>query len=714
MSSSHANHEKSAAKPAQSHGAADDPSLDILGALKATKDDWLASWRDVFKGGTVVADVLSGLTVAAVALPLNVGLAVVSGLPASAGIIAGAVGGIVSGAFGGAPLQVTGPAAALSGMVLVIAHDFGPVGVAAACIMVGILQLALGLLSAGRVGKHVPESVLAGFTTGVGIKLFDQQTPELLGFALSTKSYKLVDMAKMMHQPQWLHHVSWHSVVCGVVVAFMVTKLKQFKRFPAAIAGIGLTTFVSAYLGWDVARVGEIPSSLPSPSIPMIPDDKWLDLAALALPLGLLASVESLLSANAIDRMAPNLRKHNANLELIGQGLANFSVGLFAGQPVTGVPARSGVNVQSGGRTRVAAIVHGVLLVLSVLYLSKFIALVPQASLAGLLLVVGARLMEFKELIHLAKTKRIEAAAFVVCVVGTVSGHLITGLVVGLLLHAAHRYLHRREEAELNTLEENRAKGVRAVLGKVDAGARKPSHWQPKPDHHKWLRHISEDGQRAKTSFVHDQSAVIGKVVMGEHVHIAAGSSVRADEGTPFFLGSNTNLQDGVVVHALKDKHVLVGGEPWAVYVGQNVSIAHDALVHGPCYIGDNTFVGFKAVVHDSVVGSNCFVGIGAVVVGVEIPDGRHVPHGRIVATADDVEKLPMATEVHHEFNEDVVEVNRGLAEAYTRSPNFMDAAEAGNPTDLASRERTERELAAAHSSAHEQSNVFHLWKERF
>jgi SulP family sulfate permease len=166
---------------------------------------------------------------------------------------------------------------------------------------------------------------------------------------------------------------------------------------------------------------------------------------------------------------------------------------------------------------------------------------------------------------------------------------------------------------------------------------------------------------------VHGKASVIGRVVLGEHVHIAAGSSVRADEGSPFFIGANTNIQDGVVMHALKDKRVMVAGEPWAVFVGKNVSLAHDALVHGPCYIGDDTVVGFKAVVHDSVVGANCFIGIGAVVVGVEIPDGKFVPHGRIVDTADAVDLLPPVSEAHKHFNEDVVEVNRGLAVAYHR-----------------------------------------------
>jgi SulP family sulfate permease len=120
-----------------------------------------------------------------------------------------------------------------------------------------------------------------------------------------------------------------------------------------------------------------------------------------------------------------------------------------------------------------------------------------------------------------------------------------------------------------------------------------------------------------------------------------------------------------VIIHALKDKKIRVGAEDWAVYVGRNVSMAHGAIVHGPCYIGDDTFIGFKATVHDSIVGSRCFVGIGAVVVGVEIPDGKHVPHGAIVDSADKVARLGDASAQHAHFNEEVVEVNRGLAAAY-------------------------------------------------
>jgi SulP family sulfate permease len=156
-------------------------------------------------------------------------------------------------------------------------------------------------------------------------------------------------------------------------------------------------------------------------------------------------------------------------------------------------------------------------------------------------------------------------------------------------------------------------------------------------------------------------------VVLGEHAHIAAESSVRADEGSPFYIGSNSNIQDGVVIHALKEKWVNVAGEDWAVFIGEEVSVAHQALIHGPCYIGDHSFVGFQAVVHDSVVGSHCYIGIGAVVVGVEIAAGRYVPHGTVVDSQAKADQLPPVTDAHRHFNEDVVDVNKGLVSAYRR-----------------------------------------------
>ncbi len=619
-------------------------------------------------------DVLAGITVAAVALPLNLGLAIASGLPPSAGLVAGAIGGAFAALFGSSKHQVSGPAAALSVMVLALAKTYGTTGVAAATLYIGIVELVLCFALAGRLARHVPESVLAGFTTGVGLKLLDAQIPELLGFPevvdwSSKATPSTIDLVTMMHKPQWLHDVSWLAAMSGVFVAFVVVAMRGFRRFPAAIVSIALVTFVSVYLKWDVERVasvGAVPASLPAPSLPLVPDEQWLDLFVAATPLALLAAVESLLSASAMDRIANVKKPHDANVELFGQGLANLASGLFSGMPVTGVVARSGVNVQSGNKTRLSAFLHAGLLAGAVYFLSGAISTVPLAALAGLLCVIGFRLLEFGTLFHLAKSHKLEAVAFLVAAGGTVGGHLMGGLVLGLAVHFVSRWLTRHERAAASELEGNKRRGIRAVLATEHAEARRPAHYEPMPaEYKKWLGQIREEPFVAKSAYVHPAATVIGRVVIGDRAHVAADTSVRADEGSPFHIGANTNVQDGVVMHALKDKRVMVAGEPWAIYVGRNVSIAHDALVHGPCYVGDDTFIGFKAVVHDAVVGSHCYVGIGAVVVGVEVPDGRFVPHGRIVDTADAVAALPLVTDVHREFNEDVVEVNRGLAVAY-------------------------------------------------
>ncbi|MBX3227273.1 MAG: hypothetical protein KIT84_34950 [Labilithrix sp.] len=642
--------------------------------LLALAGRWIESWRVTARAKSAGVDFIAGLTVAAVALPLNIGLAIASGMPPSSALFAGALGGFLGGVLGSSQHMVSGPSVPLSVMLLALAHDFGVTGVAAAAVLMGIAQLVMGFTRAGRVAKYVPESVLAGFTTGVGLRLLSSQFPELLGFPevvdwAPDHHPDTIDIVSMMHRPRWLHDVSWSAAICGIFVIFVVTATRSLRRFPAAIVSIALVTFVSVYLRWDVERVGsvgEVSSVLPQLTFPVVRDEDWLDLLIRVIPIALLGSTETLLSARAADRMADTKTPHDPNVELVGHGFSNIACGLVAGMPVTGAAARSGVNVQSGARTRLSAVFHALIMVGAVMFLSHAIGQIPLAALAGLLCIIGWRLIDVGMLLQLVRTDRLAALAFLVATAGTVTGNLLTGLALGLALHFFDQWLHRHERAAVTALEENKRKGIRAVLTKEAAEARRPAHFEHLPsEYRKWLGQIREEPLVARSAYVHPAATVIGRVVVGDRAHIAADTSVRADEGAPFHIGPNTNLQDGVVLHALKDKRVVVAGEPWAIYVGKNVSIAHDALVHGPCYIGDETFVGFKAVVHDSVVGAHCFIGIGAVVVGVEIPSHRFVPHGRIVDSADAVAALPPVSEAHAEFNEDVVEVNRGLAVAY-------------------------------------------------
>ncbi|WP_186645284.1 SulP family inorganic anion transporter [Fluviispira vulneris] len=629
--------------------------------------DLTDNWLEVLRSKSLIQDIIAAITVASVALPLNIALAVACGLPASTGIIAGAVGGGIAALFGGSALQVTGPAAALSFMILSITKEFGAVGVAGACIIIAIIQFLLSLLKAGRFIKFMPEAVLVGFTTGVGLRLLDNQFPELLGFNSSVFA-----ISKIFNRSDWLHEVSWHAVVCGLVVALLVTSCKQFKRFPAAFVGIVIVTEVSTRLDWSIQRVGSIPSFLPLPSLPLLSLDRWIQLLALAIPLAFLASIESLLSAQAIDRISHSKKSHNSNLELFGQGFANLGSGLFGGMPVSGVIVRSSVNVQCGAKTRLSSLLHAVLLLVCIFYLADTMASIPLAALAGLLCVIGLRLVEFKTFFHLLKAQKFAALSFALTMIGTVSGHLLWGLLSGILVFSFGYWLKKPEKkTEISPLK---SKNIRGHLpSRIKVEYKKPTHYTLPIENQNWLTQIREKAYITASAFVHQKASLIGRIVLGDHVHIAAESSIRADEGTPFFIGSNSNIQDGVVIHALKEKWVSVGGEDWAVYIGENVSVAHQALVHGPCFIGDNSFIGFQAIVHDSIIGSHCYIGIGAIVVGVEIPAGRYVPHGMVVDSLDKVDILPQVTDAHMNFNEDVVDVNKGLVAAYKKHNGHFD-----------------------------------------
>ncbi|MFZ4715635.1 MAG: SulP family inorganic anion transporter [Bacteriovoracaceae bacterium] len=623
---------------------------------------WTSTWKEIAHVPSMLQEFLAGLTVAAVALPLNLALAVASGLPPSVGILSGAIGGGVAAIFGGAPLQVSGPAAALNLMVFAIAKDYGATGVAAAAIVIGLIQLVLALLMTGKLIRYVPEAVLAGFMSGVGLKLLDNQIPELLGF-----DYKVFELAQMILRPEWLHEVSWLAVICGLFVAFLVISTKNFKRFPAALVGIAIVSGLSVYLGWEIERVGTLDSIIPSLNFPVLEKTQWISLIFKCLPLALLASAESLLASSAIDRITKTKKPHDSNLELIGQGLANSASGLFSGMPVTGVIVRSSVNIQAGAKSKVSSIVHSLILLFSFIFIADKIAVIPLAGLAGLLCVVGFRLIDIEAMKHLYKESKILLLAFVISAIGTVTGFLMTGLISAGVLCYFRNIVNKKRRRSPVVKKIAEAESMRDLFHEKPIRI-KGKHFNFEKEVNEdgnWLSNIKEKAQIAASAFIHNQASVIGKVVLGKNVHIAAGASVRADEGTPFYIGDNSNIQDGVVIHALKERWIAVAGSDWAVYVGKNVSMAHQALIHGPCFIGDNTFIGFKAIVHDSVVGSHCYIGIGAIVVGVEIPNEKYVPNGMVVDSLDKVDKLPNVLDHHLSFNEDVVEVNKGLVTAY-------------------------------------------------
>lgn len=617
-------------------------------------------WGEIASNGISYHDILSGLTVATVAIPLNVALAIAAGLPPSAGLLAGAIGGLFAAAFGGSNFQVSGPAAALNVMVFGLVAQFGAAGAAAAALVCGVVGILIGVLGYGKLANLLPKLVLAGFTTGVGLKLMDQQIPILL--AIDTK---LSDLFESFTTMEWLRDVQWLAVVCGILVAWITVGLAHLKSFPSALLGILIATFLAWELDWNIKRVGEVQLGDIAIAFPSLGDGStWIALIIAALPLALLSHTESLISAKAVDEMSNHKSGYNANTELFGQGIGNIASGLVGGMPLAGVIIRSSVNLQSGARTRISAMCHGIILLVVAYFFGGVLMHIPVAALAGLLVVIAWRLIKIKVFIESMRKSLLHGAAFLSAAVGTLLGHLLTGLALGcLLMFVSHVIEKRRTKVKAGPVLRP-TPTIRAIVSHTgDAIDANPSLSEQAV----WSRHVRTRPKIHPTAYVHPTASVIGWVELGREVNVAADTSVRADEGAPFYIGDRSNVQDGVVLHALKDKWVMVDGRRWAIWVGNDVSLAHQALVHGPSMIGSKTFVGFKAIVHDAIVGEGCFIGHGALVVGVEIPPHKRVPAGWIVDSPEKVKELPPVEHAHSHFNEDVVQVNRGLAVAYAR-----------------------------------------------
>jgi sulfate permease, SulP family len=635
------------------------------------------SWKTI-----LYRDFSAGLVVALTAIPMAMGFAMAMGLRPEQGIIAGALACLVGRTFGGSKYQVYGPTAAFIPLIASLITKYGPEngGSFAAAhgmlvfvsILSGLVLMACGLLGLGKVATKVPGSIIVGFTIGIAVAIALSNATDALGLhATGSIRNKLAYIATHLGMVNW-----WALVLAGLT--FLLTRyLLRISIFiPAPLIAIGVCTLLAATVldGHGITlvrdRFGSIPNNFfvfTPPIVPTASTKVVIDCIYYVAAIVFVSGVESLLCSSMADRLAKNKKTpFNPDKEFWGQGLVQIITPLVNGFPCTGALARTATSIKAGAVTPFAGYFKFALKLTMAYFLASQLERVPLACIAGILLWVATNMVkkeEIKEVFSHAGRFHIALMAYTAIMVPATD--FLTAVLSALGIYAVLGRFFKKPTGP-NLFAKPQDANIRAILTRDDAEARRPAHFEPMPaEHRKWLGQIRELPLIPAGAYVHPAATIIGRVVLGDRAHVAADTSLRADEGSPFHIGANTNIQDGVIMHALKDKRVLVAGEPWAIYVGKNVSIAHDALVHGPCYIGDDTFIGFKAVVHDSVVGARCFVGIGAVVVGVEIPDGRFVPHGRIVDSAAAVAALPVADAGHKHFNEDVVEVNRGLAVAY-------------------------------------------------
>jgi len=415
-----------------------------------------SSWR---------GDALAGVTVGVVALPLALAFGVTSGVGAAAGLVTAIVAGLVAGVFGGSSLQVSGPTGAMTVVLLPIVATQGTGAVFTVAIMAGIIVIVLGLLGLGRTIQYIPWPVIEGFTVGIATIIALQQVP----FALDVprpEGDKALQVAI-----DCLGRVDAGTVrslaIVAVVIAIMLIVPRIRRSLPASLIAVVFATAAAELLSIDIARIGVLPSALPTPSLPVLDPGTLRTLAGSAIAVAALAAIESLLSAKVADGMSDGSR-YDPDRELFGQGLANVASGIFGGMPATGAIARTAVNVRAGARTRVSTIVHALVLLLVVLFASGLVARIPLAALAGVLIVSAYRMVDFGSARSILRSRRSEAAVFVLTAAITILFDLILAVEIGIAVAAV---LALRSFAQQSGLEREDVGELTAEFG-VDAEQR--------------------------------------------------------------------------------------------------------------------------------------------------------------------------------------------------------------------------------------------------
>lgn len=416
----------------------------------------LKEWAAMFNPATVGRDFLAGITVAMVALPLNLALAVASGVEPALGIVSGIVAGIIAALFGGQRYAITGPAAAMAVVLIEVAHNFGMGGIFFVGLVSGALQMIAGLLKLGRIISFLPMPVIVGFANAIGILIIFNTVDDFFG--LATRPLHLHNAPNVVGSPFipefikdvneliqriFMHHEgNFQAVIIGLIVIALAVIVPRFtKVIPGSLVAIVVASVAASLLHFDIPRVIDL-APLTNinlmPHWPSLPSgistfQQYQALTLYAITVFMLGSIESLLSATVADGMS--LRsKHRPDQELIGQGLANFVMPFFGAIPVTGVIARTAVNITSGARTRLAAIIHSVVLLLLVITFAKLAEQIPLAALAGVLVLTGFRLIEWDEIREIWRGSRTEGWVVVATTVASVCVDLTAGILTGLLL----------------------------------------------------------------------------------------------------------------------------------------------------------------------------------------------------------------------------------------------------------------------------------------
>jgi SulP family sulfate permease len=391
-----------------------------------------------------IADVIAGITVAMVALPLSIAIAIASGANPAAGLVTAVIGGLAISAFGGSRVQIGGPTGAFIVVVYGVIQQFGFDGLLLATLMAGVILVAGGFLRAGRFIALIPEPVIEGFTIGIAVLIAVSQLKELLGETVSRMPADLFHILPAL----WTARESFNpaAIATGLGVVLLIMVLRRVSvRVPGSIIAIAIASAVVALLALPVAtlhsRFGNLPNGLPMISLPPVSVARISQLLPSAFVIAFLAGVESLLSAMVADRMIGGA--HRSNAELLAQGVANIASPLFGGLPATGAIARTATNVRAGGRTPVAGIVHACTILLVMVVASPLAGYLAMPALAGLLIVTAWVMSEPHRWRERLRARSSDRFLLFLTFSLTVLTSLAVAIVIGTAIGLARRLIRR-------------------------------------------------------------------------------------------------------------------------------------------------------------------------------------------------------------------------------------------------------------------------------
>ncbi len=394
------------------------------------------------------ADALAGLTVAIVALPLSMAIAIASGATPAQGLYTSVIGGFLVSLLGGSRFQIGGPAGAFIVLVAATVHAYGMDGLLLATILAGVMLILIGLLQLGSYIKFIPYPVTVGFTTGIAVIIATSQVKDLLGLTLAGPDpAELTDKIPALWAALPSFQPTAFAIALGVIASIFT--VRRFRpAWPAMLIAVAGAAIICAVFHLPVetigSRFGGIPAALPFPALPAISLEKVQAVLPSAVSFALLGSIESLLSAVVADGMTG--RRHRSNCELVAQGVANIGSGLFGGICVTGTIARTATNVRAGAHGPVSGMLHAVFLLLFILVAAPLASYIPLASLAGVLMVVCWNMAEKQAFATLLRVSRGDALVLLVTFGLTIFRNLTEAILVGFALGSV-LFIHRMSKA---------------------------------------------------------------------------------------------------------------------------------------------------------------------------------------------------------------------------------------------------------------------------